>query len=52
MPASGGVNDRKVARAVAAQTLATQSLDTAAARVVALVLAAQAARPRATPHSG
>ena len=47
MPTSGGVNDRRLARAVRAGTLAEEDLDRAATRNVALALAGAGPRQRA-----
>ena len=43
MPASGGINDRKVAKAVASRRLDMAALDAVVARIVALTLAARSA---------
>jgi beta-glucosidase len=54
MPSSGGVNDRRVERAVSGGALEEASLDAVAVRVVSLVLAAQratAARPAPPPSA-
>ena len=48
MPASGGVNDRRLVRAVHAGTLAGEDLDRAATRNVALALAGADVRKRAS----
>ena len=48
MPTSGGLNDRRLARAVRAGTLAAEDLDRAATRNVALALAGAGLRERAS----